>query len=117
MRRIAGALLVLALIAGGMALASRGAAAPQKAALEVVTEQPLVIQGFGFKRLEVVRVTATAGPDRATRRLTARRSGVFTARFAGVTYDPCTELLVVRALGSKGSKALLRLFVRECPNP
>jgi len=116
MRRIAAILVVFAVGATGATLSSHGTAAPTKAVVQLVTAQPLEIEGAGFKRLEVVRVTATADEDRATRLLTVRRSGAFLARFPGMRYDPCSEVLVLRARGTKGSLASVKLLPRECPH-
>jgi hypothetical protein len=101
MRAAAAAVLVLVL-----ALPA-AAAPPRRATLELVSLAPLVVEGRGFGNLERVALTASAPSTRRTLTIVARRSGSFSARFA-LRLGPCARL-TVRAVGVRGSRAILQV--------
>lgn len=60
----------------------------------------------------LVRVsTATTS---AVGRVTASKSGRFRLRVPGVSVDPCNASLII-AVGSRGSRAVLKVVERLCP--
>jgi hypothetical protein len=99
-------ILVLALPAWG--------AKPRPAALKLDSVAPLVVKGSGFRPREAILLTATIGNRRRFAGPIARRDGTFVARFT-VRITTCTNLLV-RAVGSRGTRALLRARP-ECGPP
>jgi hypothetical protein len=86
-----------------------GSAAP---VLKAVSRQPLIVVGASFKSGERVVLTVTV-PDRPrmSRRTAAGRSGSFRVEFTGLVLDRCSRP-IVRAIGSKGSSATLKLTPR-----
>jgi hypothetical protein len=68
---------------------------------------PLAVRGANFRPAESVRVTLESPTHHAVR-VHARPDGSFVAVFRGVTVERCDGFLV-RATGSKGSSAALRL--------
>jgi hypothetical protein len=94
-----GIALVLALPAWG--------AKPRRASLELRSTNPVVVLGRGFASREPVLVTASAGNARRVIPLVTRRNGTFTARFK-LRLGRCTPL-TVRAVGTRGSRAILQL--------
>jgi hypothetical protein len=72
----------------------------------------LVVRGSGFYGGETVRVTVTAGSARA-KVVRASAAGTFTADFGSTYIDPCNAL-VIRAVGSRGDRALAKLPARQC---
>jgi hypothetical protein len=95
-----GLALVLALPAWG--------AQPRRATLELRSTDPLVVLGRGFAPREPVLVTARAGDARRIVPLVTHRNGTFRARFKKLRLGPCA-LLTVRAIGTRGSRAILQL--------
>lgn len=102
MRAAAAALLVLVL-----AFPASGAP-PRRAALQLQSIAPVTVRGSAFGAAERVTLTLSAGRVRATTTAAARRNGSFTARFARVRLDRCTEF-TVRAVGRRGSRAILQV--------
>lgn len=102
MRAAAAALLVLVL-----ALPAPGAQ-PRRAALQLQSISPVTVRGSGFGAAEQVTLTLSAGRVRAATTVGAKRNGSFTARFAKVRLDRCTEF-TVRAVGRRGSRAILQV--------
>lgn len=80
-------------------------------ALGVRDTTPFVVRGTSFKPREKVRVVAQV-EGRHVRTVRATATGVFVARFFGVSVQGCTGY-IVRATGSKGSHAYLR-HLPEC---
>ena len=80
--------------------------ATPKPAVQLGSVAPLVVKGSGFRPREAILVTVTIGSRRRFAGPVARRDGTFVARFT-VRITTCTNLLV-RAHGSRGSRALLR---------
>jgi hypothetical protein len=124
MSRLGGTALTLAAVfatACGSGAASEAAApsagAPQppaKPRLVVGALSPLTIRGFGFKARERVTLTLDGG-RRGTKRVQADRRGSLTARFH-VRVAPCGTLLV-RAVGSRGSRVTYQLRRPDCREP
>jgi hypothetical protein len=99
-------LLLFAATASGASGASGTADQPR---LGLADERPLTVQGAGFEATERVVVRLAAG-RLWTRRVVARPTGTFTARFA-VTLADC-QRFTVRAVGELGSHARLFSGVR-----
>jgi hypothetical protein len=109
-----GAVVVLALMAGG------GPAAPVSArarpALRLVTLSPVSVHGTGFGARERVRVRLRSlDIPTATRRVRATRRGRFTVTFAWVGIDRCSAFSVT-AVGRSGRRATVhRRLSAKCP--
>lgn len=85
-------------------------------ALEIVDRQPLVVRGKGFRPGERVTVTALTGLGPRVVRTTAR-GGTFRVTFR-LPDQPCAAARLIRARGSLGSTAQLRLAPsRACVPP
>jgi hypothetical protein len=91
------------------------AATQAKARLSLLDAAPLSVGGTSFLRGERVLVTATVGGERHTRRIQASTTGRFRVAFAAVT-DRCVGGFVT-AVGSRGSRATLKLPQPACPPP
>jgi hypothetical protein len=101
MRAAAAAVLVLVL-----ALPA-GAAQPRRATLKLGGVAPLVVEGRSFGARERVVLTATALGAQRMLAIIARRNGSFRARF-DLRLDRCSPL-TVRAVGTRGSRAILQV--------
>lgn len=102
--------LVVALIAfGGPLEAQLSSVATGTATLTVMDMQPLSVRGQGFKPNERVVVT-TAG---ARKSVTASAAGRFVVRFARLRCAAAP----IRAVGSKGSRAVTRPPKILCVEP
>ncbi|NUT55541.1 MAG: hypothetical protein HOQ03_06130 [Thermoleophilia bacterium] len=103
--RGAAAAAVLMLV---LALPAPAAPGPKRASIGLESTAPLVVTGRFFGARESVRLTF-AGADRTRRALTvrARADGSFRARFA-LELDPCA-VFTVRAVGARGSRAVLQV--------
>jgi hypothetical protein len=108
MSRLALVLAVLVAV-GGVAVPSLAGGA-SRAKVRIVTAAPLVVRGSGFKAHEHVRVTASPG---GVRRVVARANGTFRAAFPGAV-DRCLGLSI-RAVGTRGDDATLKLPQVACP--
>ena len=105
--------LVLSLAVFALLPVSSGSARPTAAAtVRVPDTTPFVVRGSRFKAREKVRVVAQV-EGRHVKTVVATATGVFTARFSGVSAQGCTAY-IVRATGSKGSYAYLR-HLPACP--
>ena len=84
--------------------------------LRLVAPQPLVVRGEQFRSGERVIVTALTltGPKRIVVRATTR--GRFGATFR-LPNQPCGKAFAVRAVGSLGSRAMLRVPPPPCVPP
>jgi len=102
MRAVAAAWLVLV-----VALPAAGAP-PRHAVLQLKSTSPVIVRGSGFGAAEQVTLTLSAGRVGDTTTVGAKRNGSFTARFAHVRLDRCTEF-AVRAVGRRGSRAILQV--------
>lgn len=97
-------------------LALAATAASPRPVLKLVDREPLVIRGEGFQPGERVTVTAFTGLGPRVVRTTAYR-GVFRATFR-LPDQPCATAWLVRARGSLGSTAAMRLAAsRACVPP
>jgi hypothetical protein len=106
--------LVLA-AALGLVAVSGGSGAESTARLRLAAIVPPVVAGTGFEPRE--RVVVTLAVRRAVRSKTVRASsaGSFAARFDPLlALEPCEGVVVARATGSHGSRAVLR---RACRPP
>ena len=77
---------------------------------------PLVLQGAGFDREELVRLTVSLGDRTATRKLRASKAGSFTTRFDAIRYSRCGPALEVEAVGSRGHRVSWELVPLDCPS-
>jgi hypothetical protein len=107
------ALTVLAVLVAGIAVA-QPRASHARPRLSLLQRSPLKVRGAGFHRTERVRVVARVnGGAPVTRRVNARRTGRFVVSFADQASPGCGVLLV-KATGSRGSRASLALRSPEC---
>jgi hypothetical protein len=110
-------LRIAALAALVLTLVPAGAAATQsangRARLQVTQGATLVIRGANFVRGERVRLTITANSV-VRKRAVANRRGMFLVQ-APVFFDRCTSALRVVAVGSRGSRAMVKLPQAVCP--
>lgn len=108
MRVLVATLLALLLASGAASARTRS----QPTLRILRSADALVIRGSGFYARENVRVTVTATTSRVkTVRTTS--TGTFRADFGATYIDPCSAL-VIRALGARGDRALLKLPARQC---
>jgi len=84
--------------------------------LRLVDASPLTVRGTNFKAKELVRVTFVQGTTRKTTRARATIRGRFSSS-AGedVRLDRCGDLLLVTAVGGRGSRASLKYPLPDCP--
>jgi hypothetical protein len=110
MRAVLGAVTCAAILAAG---AAGGVASIPK--LNIADTAPFTVRGVGFKARErvVVTLSSSASHKRTT---VAGTAGSFTATFTGVDLASC-DPYVVRALGTKGSKASYRHPVQDQCGP
>ena len=97
-----------------LVLAACGAAGAEdragRASLSIVSEQPLVVRGQGFKPGERVKLLVTVGGRAApTGAARASRAGRFTARLRAAARP--SEAVVVQAVGARGSRATVDVAV------
>ncbi len=105
--------LALVLLASGFSAAGGlGSVSQGQPSLRVLKRQPLVVQGLSFKPGERVEVVLYATAQ-TTRRATASKAGSFTVSFHEVPLGRCSSL-AVRAAGSFGSRAALKLPAPAC---
>jgi len=114
-KRVAGSLAVLAILAFGPTAAALDTASVSKASLRLVDRSPARVAGIGFHARERVKLIFTSDGvwQRAIR---ATRAGTFTAAFPDATIDRCIGVAVI-ARGQRGSLATLRVMPRACPPP
>ncbi len=99
-----------------MLLAAATASAAGKPTLSVVSVRPQVVaKGLGFQPSERVQLRLV-GRTVSTASTTASAAGSFRVVLVRPTPLSC-GLLVLRAVGSKGSRALVRLGAAECNPP
>jgi hypothetical protein len=97
------------------ALGSVAAAGTSPPTIRVTHVRPLIIAGTHFRAGETVTVTA-AGSQHTVRRVVAQR-GDFNVNLGGLVASRCLGLLIL-AVGSQGSKAMIRTPLPEClPTP
>ena len=97
-------------------LAGGGVASERSPTLRVVSATPLIVAGSGFEARERITVTVltSLGPRIVRTRATA--AGRFRAKL-GVFTQPCGKPFAVRARGTGGSVAMLRLEAPPCVPP
>lgn len=83
-------------------------------ALRIVDTMPLTLRGLGFRSLEKVKVVASTRAATTTLVVRADRHGRFVARFPRVVVTRCLDELVVKAVGSRGSRAGFTLTQPQC---
>jgi hypothetical protein len=105
--------VVAAIIAIAVAPATQAAST---AKLRLVSKQPLVVRGEAFRPGERVVVTAVTltGPKRVVVRATAGGRLAATFRLAN---QPCGDAVAVRAVGGRGSRAMVEVPARPCVPP
>lgn len=94
---------------GAQVKEQQSSASTAKAALRLVTADPLKVAGVGFKKWERVRLSMT-GAGSATRHVRAGRRGSFVVGFGHVE---CGSLTIV-AVGRRGSRASLNYSAVVC---
>ena len=100
-----------------VAVPSVAAATQAQPRLRISDRSPLVVRGSGFAPGERVRVTVS-GPRRLTKTVTAVRTGAILARWALPAGDKeSCAALAVRAVGTRGSVAAVKVPGIECPQP
>lgn len=105
------------LLAAASVTAIPAGAAPVTAgrpALRIVDTMPLMLHGLRFRPLENVKVAASTRAGTTTRVVRADRQGRFAARFPRIVVTRCLEELVVKAVGSRGSRAGFTLTQPQC---
>ena len=107
MRALTLGVVFAALLAVGSAAAGTGAT-PR---LHLVSDAPVVVAGAGFRPYERVRLLVSA-PGPSTRGVRAGRLGRF--RVALRVSMPRCGGLVVQALGSRGSRAMVDRTSTDC---
>ncbi|MEP6892665.1 MAG: hypothetical protein ABI927_02695 [Gaiellaceae bacterium] len=91
-------------------------AAVARSALRLVDSSPITVQGIRFKPHELVRVTFTQGLMKQKRAVRATTGGRFSASAGDdMRLDRCGDLLLVTAVGGRGSRAWLKRPLPECP--
>lgn len=109
MRRLGGALVVLAIAAAVVP----AAATPVRGALprlRVTSMSPVSVAGSRFVHGERVRIRYGT----SLRVVRASRAGSFVAKFA-VSADPCNGPVLITAVGTRGDSATIKLPARACP--
>lgn len=76
---------------------------------------PLKVKGERFKPRETVRLTVRSGQERLLRRVRATRARTFTTEFEQVFVDRCNSDLWISAVGGRGSRAVYKLPMLQCP--
>jgi hypothetical protein len=115
--RTSAALAVLGLLAAGCGhVASSPATSPATTSaahpqLELLSQQPLIVRGSGFKPHEPVALAAKGTLASGHADATADANGSFTATFKRLTR---CDSFTVAALGSKGSRAEFNLSQIAC---
>lgn len=97
-----------------VAVAAAPVASAARPTLRVVDRSPLTVKGERFHSRENVLLTLTAGRTRIARHARATPAGSFVVSFGKVSIDVCAGY-VVRAVGSRGSSAILRSPPILCP--
>jgi hypothetical protein len=94
--------------------ASYASAGSQAPSLRLVSRTPVKVRGAHFVAMEHVRLRIHTTRGTTTRQLIASSRGSFVAGLGNLSYDPCTSSLTIRARGSAGSLAALKLPQRQC---
>jgi hypothetical protein len=108
---VAGLLITAGSVAALGAPSTQSSARP---ALRVIDHRPFTVQGRHFRSAERVKVTLYKEQASVrTRRVTASKSGVFNAALPDAGINRC-DAIMVRAVGSRGSTAQLKLPRPAC---
>lgn len=108
----------LALVSSGIGLGAvqQEETTGARATVTLVSLAPPAVRGAHFKNRERVRVTFVSGATRAVRTVRSGRGGGFTVALASdVVLDRCGDLLLVSAVGARGSRASLKRPLPDCP--
>lgn len=109
-------LLRAALMAGVAVIAGSATAATAKEpTLRLTSTTPVKIRGAHFAPSERTRLRVRTADAHGIRHAHANAHGAFVAGLGTIPYDPCSSWLIVRARGSAGSLATLKLPQRQCP--
>ena len=84
--------------------------------VRLVDESPATVAGVGFRAAERVQVSVVAGDVSLRKTVAATGEGRFTARWQRSLPDGC-HAIFVSAIGSRGSRAVLKVAPTECPPP
>jgi hypothetical protein len=107
---MAGLLLSAAAVAAFGMASSRPLS--QRPALRVIDQRPFTVEGRNFRSRERVKVTLYKQQVRVrSRRVTASSRGAFVAVLQEAGVDRC-DTLFVRAVGTRGSNAVLKMLPR-----
>jgi hypothetical protein len=109
----------MALAAGVIAavLAVGAGSSTTRATLRVTGNDPIHVRGTFFRAHVRVRVTISYSATRKFHIVRTNRLGTFNTAFAvPVALDPCTDTLVVTAIGP-GASAQAKQLPRACPPP
>jgi hypothetical protein len=105
----AGAVIVTAFAAGQQGDSDSAGAKPRLS----IDLSPLAVGGTGFKPGETVRITVR-GLSVPTRSVKASAAGRISMRFPGARMGDCPRLVIVTAIGDKGSRAQFRRMPPAC---
>lgn len=105
--------LALSLALVGTAASGANETSAGKATLKLQGGTPLTLRGARFVPGERVVVSVRSG-QRQTKRVTATNRGGFVVSFPRISYDRCDPLFAL-AVGSRGSRAGLKMPPRACP--
>jgi hypothetical protein len=86
-----------------------------RARIRITGTEPVTVAGDRFERGELLRVRVASGETTRERRVRAGARGTFVARFDDVLVDRCNSGVVVRAVGSRGSRVAAMLARVACP--
>ena len=116
MKRLATLAVIALVVAAGGATAAHSTAGHAK--LRLLSVAPLKVKGTGFASGErvVVRLKSAATVTVTRRRITAGRAGAWVLGFPRLGADRC-DVLIVSALGNRGSRAALKMPQPLCPPP
>jgi hypothetical protein len=104
-------LLATAAAVAALGFASNGQSS-ERPALRVIDQRPFTVQGQHFRARERVKVTLYRQETSVrTRRVTASPSGAFRTVLQDTAVDRC-DMIFVRAVGTRGSTAVLKLLPR-----
>jgi hypothetical protein len=108
----AGAVVLTALAAGQRGETDSAATKPRLS----VDLAPFAVAGTGFKAGETVRISVRGTAVGSSRSSKASAAGRISVRFPGVRVEECRpgQLLIVTAVGDKGSRAQLRRMPAAC---
>jgi hypothetical protein len=114
--RVMARLMLTVVAASALVVGAASAdASASKTRVRMIDPAPLMLQGVGFDREEVVRLTVSLGDRTVTRKLRANRIGSFTTRFDAIRYSRCGPALEVKAVGSLGHRVSWQLVPLSCP--